>query len=124
MLFSFMAAARGKQGCPKGTTSCAPRNASPPIQVVVTGTRTQESITRSTLHTGLVTREDAEARGATSVAEALEGETGLQVSSGAYDYLGNPTGVMMQGLDAERVLVLRDGERVVGDSGGVTDLSE
>ncbi len=94
------------------------------VEVVVTGTRSAESIERSTLHTGLVTRQDAERRGAMSVAEALEGEPGLQVNPSAYDHLGSPAGVMMQGLDAERVLILRDGERVVGDSGGVVDLEQ
>lgn len=95
----------------------------PPIQVVVTGTRTPEASTRSTLQTGVVTRQDATRRGATSVAEALEGEPTVQVGAGNYDELGNPAGIQMQGLDAERVLILRDGERVVGDSGGVVDLS-
>lgn len=125
-LSSYTAAAQqGKLPCggtPSGCDATTERDTS--VQVVVTGTRTPEATSRSTLHTGMVTREDAERRGATSVAEALEGETGLLVSSGAYDYLGNPSGVMMQGLDAERVLILRDGERVIGDSGGVTDLSE
>lgn len=93
------------------------------VRVVVTGTRTAEHTNRSTLHTGVVTRRDAERRGATSLAEALEGEPSLQVGAGNYDELGNPAGIQMQGLDAERVLVLRDGERVVGDSGGVVDLS-
>lgn len=94
-----------------------------PIQVVVTGTRTPEASTRSILQTGVVTRQDATRRGATSVAEALEGEPTLQVGAGNYDERGNPAGIQMQGLDAERVLILRDGERVVGDSGGVVDLS-
>ncbi len=94
------------------------------VEVVVTGTRTPEVMQRSTLHTGVVSREDAERRGALSVADALEGESGLQVNPNAYAHLGSPSGVMMQGLDAERVLVLRDGERIVGDSGGVVDLEQ
>jgi outer membrane receptor for ferrienterochelin and colicins len=93
------------------------------IEIVVTGTRTPESVQRSSLRTGVVTRAEAERRGATHVGEALSGELGLQVNPNSYDYLGSPSGVQMQGLDGERVLILEDGERVVGDFGGVVDLA-
>lgn len=102
----------------KGTQRCEA------IEVVVVGTRTPESAQRATIRTGVVTREEAERRGARNVGEALAGETSLQVNPEAYGYLGRPSGVQIQGLDAERVLILEDGERVVGDSGGVVDLSE
>ncbi len=94
-----------------------------PAEVVVTGTRTAESSQRSTVRTGVVTREEAERRGATNVGEALEGELGLQVNPNAYGYLGGPSVVQMQGFDLERVLILEDGERVIGDVGGGIDLS-
>jgi outer membrane receptor for ferrienterochelin and colicins len=48
----------------------------------------------------------------------------LSVNPGNYGYLGRPSGAQMQGLDADRVLVLEDGERVVGDKDGVVDLAE
>jgi outer membrane receptor for ferrienterochelin and colicins len=92
--------------------------------VVVTGTRTKESSQRATVRTETVTRDEAERRGARNVGEALAGEATLQVNPQAYGYLGAPSGVQMQGLDGDRVLVLEDGERVIGDSGGVTDLAE
>lgn len=90
----------------------------------MTGTRTKESSQRSTVRTDTVTREEAERRGARNVAEALAGEPTLQVNPQAYDYLGSPSGVQMQGLDGDRVLVLEDGERVIGDTGGVIDLAQ
>jgi len=102
----------------------APGQACAPAEVVVTGTRTKESSQRATVRTETVTRDEAERRGARNVGEALAGEATLQVNPQAYGYLGAPNGVQMQGLDGERVLVLEDGERVIGDSGGVTDLSE
>ena len=95
-----------------------------PVEVVVTGTRTPESSQRATVRTDFVTRKEAERRGATSVAEALAGEPTLQVNPENYGYLGRPSGAQMQGLDADRVLVLEDGERVVGDQDGVVDLSQ
>jgi outer membrane receptor for ferrienterochelin and colicins len=95
-----------------------------PVEVVVTGTRTPESSQRATVRTDFVTRQEAERRGATNVAEALSGEPTLQVNPENYGYLGRPSGVQMQGLDGDRVLILEDGERVVGDQDGVVDLAQ
>jgi outer membrane receptor for ferrienterochelin and colicins len=95
-----------------------------PVEVVVTGTRTPESSQRATVRTDFVGRKEAERRGATNVAEALAGEPNLQVNPENYGYLGRPSGAQMQGLDADRVLVLEDGERVVGDQDGVVDLAQ
>ncbi|HXK20871.1 MAG TPA: TonB-dependent receptor, partial [Polyangiaceae bacterium] len=103
---------------PKNPDGCKP------VEVVVTGTRTPESSQRATVRTDFVTRAEAERRGATNVAEALAGEPNLQVNPANYGYLGRPSGAQMQGLDADRVLVLEDGERVVGDEDGVVDLSQ
>src|SRR5882724_3469487 len=95
-----------------------------PVEVVVTGTRTPESSQRASVRTDFVTRAEAERRGATNVAEALAGEPNLQVNPENYASRGRPSGAQMQGLDADRVLVLEDGERVLGDEDGVVDLSQ
>lgn len=97
--------------------------APPPLEVVVTGTRTPESSQRATVRTRVVTRDEAERRGATNVGEALDGELGVQVNPSAYGALGNPSAIQIQGFDLDRVLVLEDGERVIGDAGGAIDLS-
>lgn len=102
---------------------CAPDAAHAEPELVVTGTRSPESTQRATVATRVVTRKEAERRGATDVGEALSGELGVQVNSSAYDYLGNPAAIQIQGFDADRVLVLEDGERVIGDVGGAIDLS-
>lgn len=91
--------------------------------VVVTGTRTPELIQRATVKTDVVTREEAERRGATNVAEALATQPGLQVNPGSYGYLGGVSALQIQGFDRDRVLILEDGERVVGDVGGAVDLA-
>jgi outer membrane receptor for ferrienterochelin and colicins len=120
-----MAAAEPKAAAApcKDDAAGKPRAGCAPLEVVVTGTRTKESSQRATVRTETVTREEAERRGARNVAEALAGEPTLQVNPQAYDYLGSPSGVQMQGLDGDRVLVLEDGERVIGDTGGVIDLA-
>lgn len=91
--------------------------------VVVTGTRTPERSQRATVKVDVVTREEAERRGATNVAEALSTQPGVQVNPSAYGYLGGVAAIQIQGFDRDRVLVLEDGERVVGDIGGAIDLS-
>ncbi|MCC6552328.1 MAG: TonB-dependent receptor [Polyangiaceae bacterium] len=95
--------------------------AEPAIEIVVTGTRTPEDSQRSTVRTRVVSREEAERRGATDVGEALQGELGVQVS--AYGARGGVSAIQIQGFDRDRVLVLEDGERVIGDMDGSIDLS-
>ena len=94
-----------------------------PESVVVTGTRTPENAQRSTVKTDVVTREEAERRGATNVAEALSSQPGVQVNPGAYGSIGGVSAIQIQGFDRDRVLVLEDGERIVGDVGGAIDLA-
>ncbi len=94
-----------------------------PGDVVVTGTRTPEASQRATVKTDVVTRAEAERRGATTVAEALASQPGVQVNPGAYGYLGGISPIQIQGFDLGRVLILEDGEPVIGDIGGAIDLS-
>lgn len=91
--------------------------------VVVTGTRTPERSQRATVKTDVVTREEAERRGATNVAEALSTQPGVRVDPGAYGHLGGVSAIQIQGFDLQRVLILEDGEPVVGDVGGAVDLA-
>lgn len=91
--------------------------------VVVTGTRTPERAQKATVRTDVVTREEAERRGATNVADALSTQPGLVVNPGSYGFLGGVSALQIQGFDRDRVLILEDGERVVGDVGGAVDLS-
>lgn len=93
------------------------------VEVVVTGTRTRERGARAPVRTEVVTRDEARRRGATSVAEALTSQPGVEVNPGSHGAIGAPSAIRMQGLDRERVLVLEDGEPVIGDTGGAVDLA-
>jgi outer membrane receptor for ferrienterochelin and colicins len=104
---------------PSGRTEAAAED-----EVVVTGTRSVELRRRSLVKVDVVTRDEAQRRGATNVGEALAGQLGLQVNPSAYGALGRPAAAQMGGLDRDRVLVLEDGERVVGDFGGAIDLAQ
>jgi len=110
------------------TTSGRARGADPvpreaQDEVVVTGTRTPERSQRATVKTDVVSRDEMDRRGATNVGEALASQPGVRVDPGAYGYLGNVSAIQIQGFDRDRVLVLEDGERVVGDIGGAIDLA-
>ena len=94
------------------------------VEVVVTGTRAVENRSRAVVRVDVVTRAEARRRGATNVGEAVSGELGAEVNPSAYGALGRPSAAQMGGLDRDRVLVLEDGERVVGDFGGAIDLSK
>lgn len=91
--------------------------------VVITGTRTPERAQRATVKTDVITKEEADRRGATNVADALASQPGLVVNPGSYGFLGGVSALQIQGFDRDRVLILEDGERVVGDVGGAIDLS-
>lgn len=117
-----LAAAITCAGRPKRAAAQVARTGDPDT-VVVTGTRTPEQITRASVKTDVVTRAEAEQRGATNVAEALQSQAGVQVNPGAYGFLGGVSAIQIQGFDRDRVLVLEDGERIVGDVGGAIDLA-
>lgn len=99
------------------------KDKSQPEDVVITGTRTPERVQKATVRTDVVTRDEAEKRGAVNVADALATQPGVQVNPGSYGFLGGPAAIQIQGFDRDRVLVLEDGERVVGDVGGAIDLT-
>jgi outer membrane receptor for ferrienterochelin and colicins len=110
-------------GAASGARAADPKRDKEGDTVVVTGTRTPERMQRSTVKTDVVTREEADRRGATNVADALASQPGLVVNPGSYGFLGGVSALQIQGFDRDRVLVLEDGERVVGDVGGAIDLS-
>ncbi|MFH1467136.1 MAG: TonB-dependent receptor [Pseudomonadota bacterium] len=85
---------------------------------VVTGSRTEEALSEAVTPTEVVTREQLEQSGAEDAAQAVAMLPGVQITQ---SFRG--AGVRMQGLDSEYVLVLVDGQRVVGRKDGVLDLS-
>jgi outer membrane receptor for ferrienterochelin and colicins len=89
-------------------------------EIVVTGTRTARLRADAPVATEVVTREEIAARGAANVQEALRDQLGVESNSTFYG--AQATRVQMMGLDGNRVLVMVDGLRLVGDSGGALDL--
>lgn len=95
------------------------RRAIPLDALVVTASRRPQRLADAVVATELISRERIERSGASDVASVLGRETGIQLGA------GHPTGVgvMLQGLDAERVLVLLDGQPLGGRLSGNLDLS-
>jgi outer membrane receptor for ferrienterochelin and colicins len=107
----------------QNASNAAPEKQKEGDEIVITGTRTPEKSQRATVKVDVVTREEAERRGATNVAEALQSQAGVQVNPAAYGFLGGVAAIQIQGFDRDRILILEDGERVVGDTGGAVDLA-
>ena len=88
-------------------------------RIVVTASRREQTLKDVAITTELVSRDDIERSGATDLASVLTEQTGIELQG------GHPagTGVMLQGLGSERVLILLDGQPIVGRISGVFDVS-
>ena len=86
---------------------------------VVTATRRLQKLDDVPVPTELITREQIERSGASDVAQVLLEQSGIEIQG------GHPvgTGVYLQGLGDQRVLVLVDGQPVVGRIAGIIDVS-
>ncbi|HOP06398.1 MAG TPA: TonB-dependent receptor [candidate division Zixibacteria bacterium] len=87
--------------------------------VVVTGTRSPHLLKEVPVQTEVIGRHDFERSGARSIDEALTSAIGIQINE---DLSGQ--GATIRGIEGERVLVLIDGERVVGRVNGSLDLGQ
>ena len=88
-------------------------------QIVVTAARREQRLADVAVTTEVVSRREIEQSGASDLAAVLTEQTGIQLQG------GHPTGsgVMLQGIGSERVLVLLDGQPLVGRLSGNFDLA-
>ena len=88
-------------------------------RVVITASRREQRLKDVAITTELVTRDDIERSGATDLASVLTEQTGIELQG------GHPAGagIMLQGIGSERILVLLDGQPIVGRIAGVFDVS-
>jgi outer membrane receptor for ferrienterochelin and colicins len=93
--------------------------AAPLDPVVVTGTRTEQSLSDAPVDVQLITAADIRNSGARDLAELLEREGGVHVTPVA----ARGTRIEMQGLSSEHVLILVDGRRMIGQVNGAIDLA-
>ena len=88
-------------------------------EIVVTGTRTERSITTLPLSTQIITKESIQKSGVSRLNEIIREQTGLIVVP---DFSGDE-GIQLQGLDADYVIILIDGAPLFGRSAGTIDLT-
>src|SRR5690606_39909126 len=88
-------------------------------ELVVTASRRVQQLADVAVATEIVGREEIRRSGAADLSAVLVDRTGIAIEG------GHPagTGVMLQGLGAERVLVLVDGQPFIGRLSGSLDLS-
>lgn len=100
------------------TVALAPA-ALPLDAVVVTAARRMQRLADAALTTEVVTRREIEQSGLADLSGVLVQRLGIQLEG------GHPAGegIMLQGLGSERVLVLLDGQPLVGRISGKVDLS-
>ncbi|WP_167856126.1 TonB-dependent receptor plug domain-containing protein [Natronospirillum operosum] len=88
--------------------------------LVITGTRTEKSISDSPVQVTVLQREELEARQVNTVAEALRHIPGVQLGSIHGD---EGEQVIMQGMQGDQVAVLIDGMPVSASTGSTVNLS-
>ena len=88
-------------------------------EVIVTGTRTERSVATLPLPTQIITCENIRKSGLSRLNEIIQEQTGLITVP---DF-GGGEGIQMQGLDAAYVMILIDGQPLLGRSAGTLDLS-
>lgn len=85
--------------------------------VIVTATRTEQKYGNEALPVSLIRKKAIEQSGSYRLNNILQEQTGLYIANNF------GSGVKIQGLGPEYVLILIDGEPLVGRNGGVLDLS-
>ncbi|WP_045825708.1 TonB-dependent receptor plug domain-containing protein [Teredinibacter turnerae] len=89
-------------------------------QVVITGTRTEKLLVNSPVPIDVVTPEEIEMVATATLAEALGYVKGIYVRNNPKDGLT----VFMQGFDANRVVVLLNGLKMISPTGEAVDLDQ
>ncbi|MBX9806657.1 MAG: TonB-dependent receptor plug domain-containing protein, partial [Flavobacteriaceae bacterium] len=88
-------------------------------EVIVTGTRTERSVATLPLPTQIITGESIQKSGLSRLNEIIQEQTGLITVP---DF-GGGEGIQIQGLDATYVMILIDGQPLLGRSAGTLDLT-
>jgi len=85
--------------------------------IVVTATRTERSVDEVPMPVQVITKEQIDQIGSFRLNEVLQEQTGLQMIS------DHGSGLQMQGLSSDYILILIDGEPVIGRTAGTVDLT-
>lgn len=92
--------------------------------VVVTATGQPRLLSEAPLPVRVIDQEEIRKSAAVNVADLLRRAPGVPVMSQGISQRGGVSGLSLQGIAANRTLVLVDGRPVAGDVGGVVDLAQ
>lgn len=96
-------------------------------EVILTASRTERKLSNCAVPTYLITQKNIAQSGALRLNDILSEQTGLHISSNLTTTSAGGgvfgIGVQLQGLSPDYILILIDGEPVIGRQGGVIDLS-
>ena len=123
MAFLLCVTVAPAQSEPTTTAAAEPATAHRIEDIVVTGTRTEYSVDEAPVPVQVISREEIEAVSAVNIAEALDRIPGIYVQQNETFLLGANT-VRMQGADANKVAIVRNGRRFRGGVNGVVDLRD
>lgn len=82
----------------------------PPLSIVITGSRTAQTVDQTLTPVSVITREDIEQKQATTFSELLRDVPGVVISNNGG--LGKATSIRIRGSEADQVLVLLDGVKI------------
>src|SRR5690606_1710040 len=85
-------------------------------EIVVSATRTNRSVEDLPMPVTVIGQEKIQETGAMRLSEVLREQTGLQVVA------NHGTGLQLQGLSSDYILILLDGEPLIGRTAGTLDL--
>jgi len=86
-------------------------------EVVVSATRTDRTVEDLPMPVSVIGKKAIQETGGIRLSEVLSEQTGLQIVS------NHGTGLQMQGLDTDYILILLDGEPLIGRTAGTFDLN-
>ncbi|AKP51605.1 TonB-dependent receptor plug domain-containing protein [Cyclobacterium amurskyense] len=86
-------------------------------EVVVSATRTDRTVADLPMPVSVIGKKVIQETGGIRLSEVLSEQTGLQIVS------NHGTGLQMQGLDTDYILILLDGEPLIGRTAGTFDLN-
>lgn len=92
--------------------------------IVVTATGEARLLSESPLPVRVIDEEEIRKSAAVDVADLLKRAPGIPVMSQGISQRGGVSGLSLQGISANRTLVLVDGRPLAGDVGGVVDLAQ
>lgn len=87
--------------------------------LVVTGTRTERDPDKAPVATDVIDKKELEASGARTLADVLRQQPGVTIDR---EFTASGAGLLLQGLDPKHVLILLNGQPVIGRFGGTVDM--